>query len=350
MRVVVTPSTVWSAVATASADVGTDTAMSMVTRASHELTPPQTPQLSMGAVSGQQMPAGDSGVLQQTPRTSTATPLPPHTPQASSLSGAQHMPPASVTLPTVQHIPVTPSTAPVQQAPVTSTTPASHAAGPDSSGTEHAEPAQPLWHSHTPAVEHVLCISVTLLEPSALTIAGTVTAVLAMGQSSFSEHLHGKPLSHGSVDGGIVTALHAASLTALPSAVTHATGRVRCPNPHVVETPPAITLCIGTHADHGPARHTNVAAAHGCTLHSRVSVAGGVTKPAAAHCASGTTTSLRVHACSATVDVPAVVLCGAMHAAEHCDHRAAGCHTSLLHSEPMHDCRVSGTGSGGSSS
>lgn len=124
----------------------------VVTLAMHLLSPPHTPQLS--SVYRQQMPEGGKGVEQHVPSTSSATPVPLHTPHASTRPPTQQEPRLSTVLPVGQHTPVFASTGPVQQSPSTSTTPwhGLRSVVLVSSGTSHPVPAQPGAHPQLPLV------------------------------------------------------------------------------------------------------------------------------------------------------------------------------------------------------
>ncbi len=89
----------------------------------HMLSPPHTPQLSKP--SGQHTPDGGNKLEQHVPSASTATPVPLHTPHASTRLPRQQAPLLSTPLPRGQHTPDVVSTGPGQHWPSTSTTPES---------------------------------------------------------------------------------------------------------------------------------------------------------------------------------------------------------------------------------
>ena len=76
----------------------------ILTAAVHADDPPHTPQLSRPSL--QQTPEGGRGLPQHLPRTSIATPVPLHTPHASSTPAEQQVPDASLMAPDGQHSPV----------------------------------------------------------------------------------------------------------------------------------------------------------------------------------------------------------------------------------------------------
>ncbi len=213
----------------------------------------------------QQMPDGGSVLIQQVPCTSTATPLPPHTPHASSSTPAsQHRPNASTTAPSPsQHLPVTASMKPRQHTPLTSTTPSSQGTVLYT-GTPQSVP--PHWgpHAHTPprvgsATVHTLC-------------------GLPQSASVWHTHKDDRSLSAGaqvSVAGGLTDASgppslalwHAVSGTTSPPLLLHITVRLRFhpPKAQVAGAP----CCTPTHGPHGPTSHVARVSGHGKVLQGR---------------------------------------------------------------------------------
>ncbi len=103
--------------------------------------------------------------MQHTPSRPTATPVPLHTPHASSCNLGQHVPLWSMEAPGEQHRPDTASMYPSQHLPATSTTPPSHSLWflpvPSSRGTLHPSPPHPVAHTHwADVVLHTVCMDV----------------------------------------------------------------------------------------------------------------------------------------------------------------------------------------------
>ncbi len=98
----------------------------------------------------QHRPDGSSAVRQHTPMASTATPPPPHTPQASTVPVLQQRPCPSTLLPSGQHFPVVESMYQSQQRPSRSTMPPMHAPPPAAGrrGTSHPSPAHATSQTH----------------------------------------------------------------------------------------------------------------------------------------------------------------------------------------------------------
>lgn len=148
----------------------------------HSLTPPHTPQLS-SAAEAQHVPPGERGTSQQTPFTSTATPVPLHTPQPSS-TPSQHCPLDDRVAVGEQHFPVVLSIKPVQHTPDVSTTPVQASRVDWIEIREHEGPIQPVLHSHTcRALLHIQCPT-------------------GAGQSAVVLHPHDTSVSHCAIDTG----------------------------------------------------------------------------------------------------------------------------------------------------
>jgi hypothetical protein len=191
----------------------------------HALEPPHTPQLSTVTPLGQHMPDGGSTLSQQTPVASTATPVPLHTPHASTRPPLQQRPARSTAVPLpVQHLPVAQSTDPMQHMPSTSTTPPRHG-DPTPLGTTarvpQSSPVQLDSHTHARAAPLELQ---TQLGPN------------WSWHISSEEHGAGRMeggrahvlLAWGRSDGGSSTS-HAASGTEALSASTQVTARYCIP-------------------------------------------------------------------------------------------------------------------------
>jgi hypothetical protein len=183
------------------------------------------------------------------PRTSTATPGPPHTPHASTVD-AQHRPPASSPILSSQHKPVDISMKPSQQLPRASTTPCGHGWWLTTNGVSHVSPAQGALHSQARAA--VLQVQ---WDP---------------GQSAAVWHSQARAPEHASLSFGLRDWwAHSASGTTAPLGMAQATDRFWKPLTAVHMPSSALQ------GSQGPTLHAVIEAGQGNRLQGRV-VAGGV--------------------------------------------------------------------------
>jgi hypothetical protein len=232
-----------------------------VTAASHAFTPPQTPHSSTTpgppAPSTQQIPLGGSAALQHTPSTSTATPLPPHTPHASMLaSDAQQCPAASIDVkPEPQQWPVLFTTIVASQhIPATSTTPPRQLLCEPSlpidsnAGTLHVVPSQPSAQTHDRVVELPSASAQRELPPMDATQSASPEQPQPDEAGAHTPCDGGGALPHSSL-----ATTTGAPLSPAGATLTHDTVRDVMPGRHGVATPEAPTKLQSLQL---PTRHT----------------------------------------------------------------------------------------------
>ncbi len=218
------------------------------------LTPLQTPQLS--SPSSQHRPDGSTALKQHLPNTSMATPLPPHTPHASTDAAVQHRPAQSTLLLTGQLIPVVESMKPTLHVPLMSTTPSLHGGAEDggsSNGTSHAPPPQQPLHTQRWLV--------------------VLHAQRVDGQSASTVQAHVDATVHGADSKGFASpvavpseARQAPSAKILPAALLHTTARDCTPGP---PSHGRLGVTTGTQGPHGSIDHDVWASGQGKRLHGR---------------------------------------------------------------------------------
>lgn len=254
--------------------------------APHSLTPPHTPQLS-SAAEAQHVPPGERGTSQQTPFTSTATPVPLHTPQPSS-TPSQHCPLDDRVAVGEQHFPVVLSIKPVQHTPDVSTTPVQASRVDWIEIREHEGPIQPVLHSHTcRAVLHIQC-------------------PMGAGQSAVVLHPHDTSVSHCAIDTGSSPATQTlASGTGNPVKFTQVTLRDMLPSPQPV---------LDTQSPHFPVAHRYDCAGHGNRLHALIVLGSG--KPASTHTDELVTVSPSIQSGGSLHVMPSLVSVPSKHSEE----------------------------------